>query len=105
MRSHYEAHYVIVEVKNLNGLLGKNEILQVANYLNPHGTGLFALIVARTKMDETARWICREQWIQHNKLIIGLDDEDVRHMITTKVAGGDAAELVRQKIEDFRLQI
>jgi hypothetical protein len=89
LRSHYEAHYVVAEVKNLTGRLGKNEILQVANYLNPHGTGLFALIVARKKMDEAARWSCREQWIQHNKLIIGLDDEDVRQMITTKVAGGD----------------
>ena len=45
------------------------------------------------------------QWVQHNKLIIGLDDEDVRQMITTKAAGGDPAELIRQKIEDFRLRI
>jgi hypothetical protein len=43
----------------------------------------------------TARWSRREQWIQHNKLIIGLDDEDVLQMIITKVAGGDPAELVR----------
>ena len=55
VRSHYEAHYVVAEVKNLSGRLGKDEILQVANYLNPHGTGLFALILARKKMDETAR--------------------------------------------------
>jgi hypothetical protein len=105
MRSHYEAHYVVAEVKNLTGRPGKREILQVANYLNPHGTGLFAMIMARTGMDETARWICREQWVQHNKMIIGLDDEDVWQMVETKVAGNDPAELIRQKIEDFRLRI
>lgn len=105
MRSHYEAHYVVAEVKNLTRPPGKNEILQIANYLNPHGTGLFALLLCRTAMDETARWICREQWVQHGKLIIGLDDDDIRQMITTKAAGGDPAELVRQKIEDFRLRI
>ncbi len=46
-------------------------------------------------MDETARWICREQWVQYRKLIVGLDDDDVRQMITTKAAGGGPAELVR----------
>jgi hypothetical protein len=40
MRTHYEAHLVVAEVKNLSRGPGKNEILQVANYLNPRGTGL-----------------------------------------------------------------
>lgn len=105
MRGHYEAHYVVAEVKNLSRCPGKREILQVANYLNPHGTGLFALVLARKELDETARWICREQWVQHNKLIVVIHDEDVRQMIETKLGGGDPAELVRQKIEDFRLGI
>lgn len=105
MRSHYEAHYVVAEVKNLSGCLGKDVILQMANYLNPRGTGLFALLLARMDLDDTARWTRREQWVQHNKLIIGINDEDVRQMIKTKLAGNDPAELVRQKIEDFRLGI
>lgn len=105
MRNHYEAHYVVAEAKNLTSCPGKREILQVANYLNPHGTGLFALILARKELDETARWICREQWIQHNKLIVTIHDDDVRQMVDTKLAGDDPAELVRQKIEDFRLGI
>lgn len=105
MRDHYGAHYVVAEVKNLRDSPGKREILQVANYLNPHGTGLFAMVLARKEMDETARWICREQWVQHNKLIVGISDEDVRQMVETRMAGNDPAELVRQKIEDFRLGI
>ena len=105
MRGHYEAHFVVAEVKNLSKAPGKREILQVANYLNPHGTGLFALVLARKDLDETARWICREQWVQHNKLIVTIQDEDVHQMVETKLAGNDPAELVRQKIEDFRLGI
>jgi hypothetical protein len=79
-------------------------MLQVANYLNPRGAGLFALILARADLDQTARWICREQWVQHSKLIVGLSDEDVVQMVRTRMGGGDPAELVRQKIEDFRLE-
>ena len=105
MRTHYEAHLVVAEVKNLGRGPGKNEILQVANYLNPRGTGLFALILARTDLDEAARWTCREQWVHYSKLIVGLSDEDVVQMVRIKTGGGDPAELVRQKIEDFRLGI
>ena len=105
MRAHYDAHYVVAEVKNLTRSPGKQEILQVANYLNPHGAGLFALVLARTELDVTATWICREQWVQHNKLIIGINDDDIRQMVESKIARKDPAELVRQKIEDFRLGI
>lgn len=56
-------------------------------------------------MKDTAEWICREQWVQHNKLIVGLDDDDVRQMLVTRMAAGDPAELIRPKIIDFRLMI
>jgi hypothetical protein len=105
MRTHYDAHYVVAEVKNLSRCPGKGEILQIANYLNPHGTGLFALLLARKELDENAKWIRREQWILHNKLIVGIHDDDVHQMVATKLGGSDPAELVRQKIEDFRLGI
>lgn len=100
MRDHYDADYVVVEVNNLRKCPGKDEILQVANYLSPHGTGLFAFMLSRQLMDDTARWICREQWSQHGKMIVGLDDDDVRQMITTKLAGGEPTDMVRQRIED-----
>ena len=64
-------------------------MLQVANYLNPRGAGLFALILARADLNQTARWICREQWVQHGKLIVGLSDEDVVQMVRTRMGGGD----------------
>lgn len=47
MRSHYEAHYIVAEVKSLTRGPGKHEIFKVANYLNPRGTGLFSIILAR----------------------------------------------------------
>jgi hypothetical protein len=40
----YEVHLGVAEVKNLSRGPGKDETLQVANYLNPRGAGLFAVI-------------------------------------------------------------
>ena len=50
-------------------------------------------------------WVRREQRISHDKLIIDLDDADVKQMIRMKLAGDDPAEMVRQRIQDFRLGI
>lgn len=105
VRDHYDADYVVAEAKNLSHPPGKNEILQTANYLSSRGTGLFALLLSRNPMDDTANWICREQWSQHGKMIIGMDDGDVLQMIATKRAGGEPADMVRQKLEDFRLRM
>jgi len=68
-------------------------------------TGKFALLLSRHLMDDTANWICREQWAQHSKMIIGMDDDDVLQMIATKQADGEPTDMVRQKVEDFRLRM
>lgn len=105
MRDHYDADYIVAEVKNLRKRPSKTDALQMANYLSPHGTGLFALMLSRRSLDDAAKWICREHWAQHRKMIVSLDDDHVRQMITTKLAGGEPTDMVRQKIEDFRLLI
>jgi hypothetical protein len=64
--------------------------------------GLRALHAPRHPVGGTE---CREQWVHYSKLIVGLSDEDVVQMVRIKTGGGDPAELVRQKIEDFRLGI
>jgi hypothetical protein len=105
MREHYSADFVVAEVKNLDGNPGKNDLLQVANYLNKRGTGMFALLLTRTLLDENGQWVRREQWVSSEKLIIDLDDDQVRQMIRMKLAGDEPAEFIRQRIEDFRLGI
>ena len=38
-------------------------------------------------------------------LIVGLDEQDSRQMLSTMQAGDDPSELIRQRIEDLRLRI
>jgi hypothetical protein len=103
MRSYYEAHYAVVDAKNYVGSVKKESILQVANYLSTHGAGQFGIIVTRTGGDRSAELTRREQWILHRKMIILLNDDDMRQMLSLHAADTDPAELIRQKIEDFRL--
>ncbi|MFF8641707.1 hypothetical protein [Streptomyces sp. NPDC015345] len=105
LRKEYRADYIVVDPKNYAGKIGKERVLQVANYLQRHGTGLFGIIVCRNGADRSALHTIREQWILHDKMIIILQDADLLQMLTDKSFGNDPVELIRQKIEDFRLGV
>jgi hypothetical protein len=105
LRREYRADYIVVDPKNYAGKIGKERILQVANYLQRHGTGLFAILVSRFGADRAALLTIREQWILHDKMIIVLQDADLLQMLADKAFGNNPVELIRQKIEDFRLGI
>lgn len=105
LRVHYRGDFIVADAKNYTKPAGKEEVLQLANYLSHHGTGLVGLLVTRKGLAQDARWTSREQWLLYNKLIIGLGEDDYYQMLITQRAGGDPAELVRQRIEDFRLRM
>jgi hypothetical protein len=105
LRTHYRGDFIVVEAKNYAKEVGKTEVLQLANYLTHHGTGLVGILLTRAGLAADARWTCREQWLLHQKLIIGLRDADYHQMLASLRAGNDPSELIRQRIEDFRLRI
>jgi hypothetical protein len=103
MRTYYSAHYVVVDAKNYGGSVPKNSVLQVANYLSSHGSGLFAIISCRSAGDRSAEITRREQWAVNGKMILIINDDDLRQMVSNKTSGADPSDVLRQKLEDFRL--
>ena len=103
MQRHYQADYIVVDAKNYVGKVGKEAILQLANYLSSHGAGLFGMIMCRNGADRSADLTRREQWVLHRKLIIILADDDIRQMTKLRTSDSDPSDLLRQQIEDFRL--
>jgi hypothetical protein len=106
LRDKYQADYVVVDAKNYSRRVGKSEVLQIANYLKPHGAGLFALICSRLGGDERGcEHTLREQWLVHQKLILVLSDEDLSAMLTAKSERRGPEEILAAKIESFRLSM
>ncbi len=101
LRHRYKADYIVVDAKNYVGLVGKSDILQIANYLKQHGTGLFGIIITRKGEDAASLETRKEQWINDKKLIIILNDEEVKTMLSSS----HPEEIIKQKIEDFRLDL
>ncbi|MCA9923518.1 MAG: HNH endonuclease [Anaerolineales bacterium] len=105
MRERYDADYIVVDAKNYSKQITKKEILQIANYLKKHGTGLFAIIFSRNGTDSGAEFTLREQWALFGKMILVLDDSDVLAMISAASSGGNPDTVIRQRIEEFRLKM
>lgn len=106
MREKYEADYIVVDAKNYKQKVKKSEVLQIANYLKPHGAGLFGIIISRVGGDSSGcEHTLREQWLVHRKLILVLDDDDVKEMLIAKSDGRMPEEILGQIIERFRLSM
>lgn len=106
LRQKYDADYIVIDAKNYTRKVKKPEVLQIANYLKPHGAGLFGLIFSRKGGDASGcEHTLREQWMVHRKLILVLDDEDIKSMLMAKSDGRLAEDILGQRIERFRLSM
>ncbi len=105
VRNRYFADFIVLDAKNYSKKITKKEVLQIANYLKVHGAGLFGLIITRKGGDTGSYYTCREMWAMDKKLIIVLNDDDLINMIIAKDSSNNPEEIIRQKIEDFRLLI
>lgn len=110
LRSRYSADFIVIDAKNYKGdktktKVGKEDILQITNYLKHNGVGLFGIIICRNVENNSSLITRREKWIADRKLVIILTDEDIEKMLIIKSSGGAPEDIIKQKIEDFRLKI
>ena len=106
LREQYQADFIVIDAKNYVGKITKKEVLQLSNYLKSHGPGLFAIIISRNgEEDNGAYYTRREKWITERKMIIILNDSDLEKMILSKSSLYVSAEIIKQRIEDFRLEM
>lgn len=105
LRAKYLADYIVVDAKNYQQEISKKDVLQISNYLKEHGPGLFGMIVTRNGVAESAVYTLREVWAIEKKMIIVLQDNDIEQMLLERLANREPENIIRQKIEDFRLSI
>lgn len=105
LRDRYAADFIVVDAKNYTKEVKKKEVLQISNYLKEQGTGLFAMIISRNGEKKNSYMTRRDKWMLDNKLVIVLTDDDIEQMILAKASSNDPEEIIKQRIEEFRLKI
>ena len=105
IRNKYNADFIVIDAKNYSKHVEKKEVLQMSNYLKSFGTGLFGIIVCRNNPKSNATITQREHWMAYHKLIIFINDNDIIQMLTLKEKSNSPEDVIRQKIEEFRLSL
>lgn len=105
MMDKYNADFLVIDAKNYSANVEKKEVLQMSNYLKSFGTGLFGIIVCRKNPKSNAIITQREHWMAYHKLIIFINDNDIIQMLTLKEKSNSPEDVIRQKIEEFRLSL
>ena len=102
LRQRYNADYILVDAKN-GAKVKKSDVLQIANYLKPHGLGQFAIIVGRGGIERSVPAVLKEQWAFHKKMILILDDGDLEEMVLAYGSGREQTKVLSDKIQAFRV--
>lgn len=106
LRKKYQADYIVIDAKNYKGSVHKKDVLQIANYLKSHGPGLFGIIITRKGGDKVGcEYSLREQWLVHKKLILIINDKEIKEMLIAKSDGRLPESIIRRKIDQFRLSM
>jgi hypothetical protein len=102
LRQRYGADYILVDAKN-GARVKKSDVLQIANYLKPHGLGQFAIIMGRAGVERGVPAVLKEQWAFHGKLILVLNDNDLEEMVLAYGSGREQTQVLSDKIQAFRI--
>lgn len=105
IRDIYNADFIVIDAKNYTKKVQKKDILQICNYLKSHGAGLFGIIITRNGGDTSCFHTIKEMWAMQKKLIIILTDDDLKQMLNLKAVGNNPEDIIKQKIEQFRLSL
>lgn len=105
VRETYDAHYVVVEAKNHKANIAKPQALQLANYLKPHGMGMFGIITTRKGASLSCKHTITEQWAFHRKMIVLLTDEDIQQMLFAASCNDRPEDVIGRAIQRFRLSM
>jgi hypothetical protein len=101
-RNDHKAFCVVVEAKNKE-TPSKQDVMQLASYLNERQAGLFGILVARKQTDQTIKERRISYSVDH-KMIVLLDDRDLQEMILKKTSHKKPEELLMERVDSYRIQ-
>jgi hypothetical protein len=101
----YKSLALIVECKNYADLLPPSQITITSKYFGEKKLGLFGAIICRKGLSESAKHEQTRLWMEDEKMILSLTDDDMTNMLALKEAGDDPSKVIDNAIRLFRQSI
>nr|WP_233101754.1 restriction endonuclease [Variovorax sp. IB41] len=101
VRAEYRTRFVVAEFKNYCDAIGQAQVESIAQYLWRPAQRFFGLLVSRSAPSSNALAQRRRKWLDEEKCIVFLTDEDLCEMIQLKAAKGQPFDVIDLQLEDF----
>lgn len=101
VQDRYKATALIVECKNYSGPIEGNDVVIFSKYLGDKRLGSFGIILSRQPVAQSAVGEMKRLWDNEGKLILCLDDENIKEMIRLKNEGKDPELLIEKTQLEF----
>lgn len=99
------SRFILFEFKNYTDEIGQGQILTTEKYLLEKGLRLACIIFSRRGANDNALKAMRGAMRESGKLMIVLDDEKVRTLLTKRQNGDEPADYLFELADDFLLEL
>lgn len=97
--------FAVAELKNHSSQITQREVESVQQYLFGKAMRNFGLLCSRHEPSESALLARRRAWLESDKLIVFLSDEDLKDMIRSRSTGETPSEIIDTQLDDFFLHL
>lgn len=101
IRSEYGTRFVVAEFKNYSELVGQKQVESLVQYLWKPAKRNFGVLVCRSGPSESALIARRRAWLEMEKCVVFLQDDDLKEMIGLSGSDSDPFEIIDAQLEDF----
>lgn len=106
IRDDYDAKYIVFEFKNYSNdgsEVDKHVLLQIDDYLKKN-IGRFGIICSKKAPNRSGLEKRKDVFIENNKLILFVNNEDLKEMLLRKHKKMDPSDVIIDLIDDFNLK-
>ena len=101
IRSEHGTRFVVAEFKNYTDPIGQKQVESLVQYLWQPAKRNFGLLVSRTEPSDSAVSARRRAWLESEKCIVFLSDDDLVEMLQTCDSDVDPFNLIDIQLEYF----
>lgn len=101
VRAEFATRFVVGEFKNFVDPIGQKQVESIAQYLWVGAKRQFGILVSRASPSAPALAQRRRAWIDQQKMIVFVTDQELIEMLQVREAGGEPYETLDAQVEEF----
>lgn len=105
IKNYFKTKYIIFEFKNYGKKISQKEIVITEKYLYKQALRSVSIIISRKGLNDNAQKVKRGILRENGKLIIDLNDEDLKKMIDLVYHGDSATDYLSEKLDDILIKL